>query len=616
MMNVSPGQQALDACPSPEDLSAFDLGQLPQPALQAIGKHIDGPCMRCEAVLEELHGQTDPLTTILRASQPFSPADAASAERVCERVLAATTDEVPPPDARRDEATVVRRLAPRGEVPRGGLHGLLRRRLRFATTFFACIYAVYLLKLAIFSDHYDPRYIRYSLFVLVPATFLGEVLAAWVLWSAKSLSLRRLRVIEWVVIGLPLLEQFCLEFQRLFLHRDLLLRDLEPIASGRMHVLPWFGIIIAYGALIPNTWRRCCRVVLAIAALGLGINLLAALADRVVVLLQGQHHLLEVGCWLAIAVAFAIYTCYRIEEARELGPYRLIKELGRGGMGVVYLAEHALLRRHCAIKLIEPEQADEHTLRRFEREVQKTARLTHPNTVQIFDYHMAPDGTFYYAMEYLDGLDLDKLVRRRGPLPPGRVVHLLRQVCGALAEAHNHPEVMIHRDIKPSNMMICVRGAQHDVCKLLDFGLVKEEPGLAHAWGKQTREGTIMGTPAFMSPEQASGQGSEADARSDLYSLGATAYFLLTGQPPFLRKTDVETLAAHINEPPAPLREHRADVPQDLETVLLRCLEKEPGRRLQSAEELDEALAGCACAAEWDRAKAAAWSRRFAPMKK
>jgi serine/threonine protein kinase len=181
---------------------------------------------------------------------------------------------------------------------------------------------------------------------------------------------------------------------------------------------------------------------------------------------------------------------------------------------------------------------------RFEREVQATAALTHPNTVEVFDYGHAADGTFYYVMEYLPGLSLEELVKQHGPLPPGRAVHLLRQVCGALQEAH--AAGLIHRDIKPGNIIVSERGSLCDVVKLLDFGLVQAH-GLNPNGQQLTQEGAIAGTPAYMSPEQAGAQG-ELDGRSDIYSLGAVGYFLLTGQPPFVRNTAVQSLTAKLND--------------------------------------------------------------------
>jgi serine/threonine-protein kinase len=306
----------------------------------------------------------------------------------------------------------------------------------------------------------------------------------------------------------------------------------------------------------------------------------------------------------------ATYGAHRIEllrqevlAARRLGQYQLKHRIGGGGMGEVYLAEHVLLRRPCAIKLIRPERAgNPRNLLRFEREVQATATLTHPNAIEILDYGHTQDGTFYYVMEYLSGLNLEQLVRRYGPLPPERAVHLLRQVSSALQEAHAIG--LIHRDIKPGNVVVCQRGGRRDVTKLLDFGLVQVH-GLEQGEQKLTQEGAIAGTPAYMSPEQAAGK-SDLDCRSDIYSLGAVAYFLLTGQPPFVRQTAMQTLAAHIYESPTGL-DRQADVPTDLKAVVLCCLQKDPARRFPDADRLDQALAQCDCADCWTRERADAW---------
>jgi serine/threonine-protein kinase len=309
-------------------------------------------------------------------------------------------------------------------------------------------------------------------------------------------------------------------------------------------------------------------------------------------------YIVPMSIYLAIAVAIAVYGTHRIEllrrEAfrnRQLGQYQLKRRLGSGGMGEVYLAEHLLLKQPCAVKLIRPECAGDATLRRFEREVRATARLKHWNTVQIYDYGRAADGTFYYVMEHLDGLTLEELVKRHGPLTPGRAVHVLRQVCLALREAHGLG--LVHRDIKPGNVMLCKRGVVADVVKVLDFGLVKAV-GLDGPQETLTQEGTITGTPTDMSPEQASGQ-DVLDGRSDIYSLGGVAYFLLTGQPPFQRDRAVQLLVAHIHEPVRPLTDLRADVPSDLQQVVLRCLEKDPGQRFSDVNSLQQALEGCDC---------------------
>jgi serine/threonine-protein kinase len=274
-------------------------------------------------------------------------------------------------------------------------------------------------------------------------------------------------------------------------------------------------------------------------------------------------------------------------------------------MGQVYLAQHALLRRPCALKLIRADQVgDRDAQARFEREVQTMAALTHPNTVRVYDYGLATDGTFYYAMEYLPGLSLDELVAEHGPLPPARVVHFLRQVCGALREAH--AVGLVHRDIKPANILACQIGGMHDVTKLFDFGLVRVHALSADA--ALTGLGSIAGTPAFMSPEQAAGT-ADVDARSDIYSLGAVAYFLLTGQVPFVRSTSVQTMAAHLAEPLVPPRLLCPEVPDDLEGVVLQCLAKEPNQRYADIAAVEEALACSACADSWSGEQAAVWWR-------
>ncbi len=371
----------------------------------------------------------------------------------------------------------------------------------------------------------------------------------------------------------------------------------------------WLFLIFSYGIFIPNTLRRA----------GLVIGLMALCP-----LLVGAYDVTTGGgpgrtglamFWpmvvpLVGGALIAIFGSHRLNvlerEARELGQYRLTRHLGSGGMGEVYLAEHLLLRRPCAIKLIRPERAgDARELRRFEREVRATARLTHWNTVEIYDFGHAEDGTFYYAMEYLPGLSLQDLVDAHGPLPAGRAIHLLRQVCCALREAH--AVGLIHRDIKPTNILACERGGVHDVAKLLDFGLVHAQaPDLRDV--ALSQEGSLRGTPSYMSPEQAAGEAA-IDPRTDIYSLGAVAYFLLTGRPPFVRETAMRTLAAHLHLPPTPPTELRPDLPDDLAAVVLRCLAKDRADRPPSAEALEEALAGCRDAGRWTEQDALHWWR-------
>jgi serine/threonine-protein kinase len=296
----------------------------------------------------------------------------------------------------------------------------------------------------------------------------------------------------------------------------------------------------------------------------------------------------------------------RVREAVQLGQYRLGERLGMGGMGEVYKASHAMLRRPTAVKLLPPEKTGEQNLQRFEREVQLTSQLTHPNTVSIYDYGRTPSGVFYYAMEYLDGLDLEQLVRQDGAQAPARVVHVLRQVCGSLAEAH--AVGLIHRDVKPANIILCERGGEPDVAKVVDFGLVKDllaaDPAVSSA-------GAIAGTPLYLSPEAISAP-ELVGPRSDLYALGAVGYHLLTGTHVFESPNLIEVCSHHLHSVPVSpsLRVGRTLAPQ-LEAVILACLEKDPERRPRDAAALDRALEACADAGVWDREEAKRWWVRF-----
>jgi len=302
-----------------------------------------------------------------------------------------------------------------------------------------------------------------------------------------------------------------------------------------------------------------------------------------------------------------------IASARRLGQYTLESKIGEGGMGVVYRARHALLRRPTAVKMLPPDRAGAENLERFEREVQLAATLSHPSTVVIFDYGRTPEGVFYYAMEYLDGLDLDQLVQADGPQPAGRVIHLLTQVAGALAEAHESG--LIHRDIKPGNIILTRRGGLPDVPKVVDYGLVKRVPTTdlqdsAATTVAVTAAHTIVGTPLYMSPEAITGN--RVDGRSDLYALGAVGYFLLTGTPPFTAGSLVEISAHHLHTTPeAPSARSRRPVPADLDAVLLTCLAKAPAARFAHARALQQALIRCSAASPWPVEAALDWWEAF-----
>ena len=377
----------------------------------------------------------------------------------------------------------------------------------------------------------------------------------------------------------------------------------------------WFVLIVFHGVLVPNSLARGAGVALGMCLAAVTISAVAAFTHPP----TGRNaSVVFAVCttMLAAATGLSVFGTAKTEAlraevrsareaVRELGHYRLRRKLGHGGMGEVYLAEHRLLKRPCALKRIHPKFVDNvDQLRRFEREVQATAQLRHPNTVEIYDYGRADDGTFFYVMEFVPGLNLEELVLRHGPFPAERVVHILRQVCGALREAHRCG--LVHRDIKPSNILVDPRGTPHDQAKLVDFGLVHtSNPDESDPEHKLTRDGLIVGTPEYMSPEQASG--GMLDARSDLFSLGVVAYFLLTGKEAFHRGNAVKTLMAVVSDEPEPVTRHNPFVPADLLVILQRCLAKSPAERYQQALELDQALAQCRCPAEWTEERCQAW---------
>ncbi len=290
---------------------------------------------------------------------------------------------------------------------------------------------------------------------------------------------------------------------------------------------------------------------------------------------------------------------------QKLGRYTLGEKIGEGGMGVVHKASHTMLRRPTAIKLLPPERTGEADVLRFEREVQLTSRLSHPNTIAIYDYGRTPDGVFYYAMEYLSGVTLTELIKKHGPQPEGRVIHILEQVCGSLAEAHGAG--LVHRDIKPANIMLCTHGGMHDVVKVLDFGLVQEVDRSEDTDLGNAR--SITGTALYLAPEAIEAD-SPIDARCDLYAVGAVGYYLLTGKPVFSGLSMIEVFRHHLHTQPTP-PSARVGLPigQDLEDIILQCLAKDRDDRPPTAGDLRDSLTACDSAGTWDQAKARAWAK-------
>ena len=499
------------------------------------------------------------------------------------------------------------------------LHALLRRRLLIVV---AVAFAFFgLLPVGSLLHMYDPGVppgARQVLYIQLATAFIIGTLGL-IIWRRPPRRLGALRTYEMLIFGVGL--AYMAISNAYFIHRyGLVAPPIEPSRHPALSMsgtrldpvsIRWLIFVIGYGTLIPNTWRRCATVVFSM----VGLYLTALVTQAVIEGVSAREMtsvLMYPVVWMMVTSVIAIYGSYRVhllerrvQEAERLGQYKLKRHLGTGGMGEVYLAEHVLLKQPFAVKLLHPEKvADPRTLQRFEREVQAMARLEHWNTVEIYDYGHGPDGSFYYVMEYLPGLTLDEMVRKHGVLPPARAIHFLRQICGALAEAHGMG--LMHRDIKPGNIIVSERAGIYDVAKLLDFGLVKHfgisgDPQL-------TMEGTVAGTPAYMSPEQIEGSAA-ADARSDIYSLGAVAFFLLTGRPPFSNRSTMQLLAAHMNETAPPVTSLRPDVSAHLSDVIRTCLAKRADDRYPDASTLSAALGGCEECGLWTARDAEDWWR-------
>jgi serine/threonine-protein kinase len=374
--------------------------------------------------------------------------------------------------------------------------------------------------------------------------------------------------------------------------------------------------IVAFPLIVPNTPRKILVSSLLAASTGPAAVVIASLANR-----RGIDRPLAFAAYFLTSTYLCAVAAYavarivhrvnvRLKHAREIGSYELIERIGEGGMGEVWQARHRLLARPAAIKLIRADvlgsnlRSRETIIKRFEREAQDTAKLGSTHTIDVYDFGITEDGDFYYVMELLRGITFERYVQDFGPIEPARLVYLLRQVCHSLSEAHSHG--LIHRDIKPANIFICRLGPDDDFVKVLDFGLVKHLetpiPGTM-----LTMEGMTAGTPAYMAPELALGK-SDVDGRSDIYSLGCVAYYMLTGQPVFSGDTPVATVLAHVqNDPVPPSTRSELEVPPLLDQLILECLAKDPARRPSTAAELGDRLAATVEPGAWTQQIAHAW---------
>jgi hypothetical protein len=390
--------------------------------------------------------------------------------------------------------------------------------------------------------------------------------------------------------------------------------------SGVSWVCPW---IVVFPLLVPAAPRRALVATLAAAAstpilyhIGVSHGGLPLAADHLVHLYLAN----AVCAGVAVVGSHVVYGLGSdISRARRMGAYRLVQKLGEGGMGEVWMAEHRMLARPAAIKLVGTDSAAGGSTRtptshlhRFEREVQATAQLRSPHTVEVYDYGITEGNRFYYVMELLDGLNLEELVQQHGPVPAERCVAILRQACHSLAEAHALG--LVHRDVKPANIFLCRYGLEQDFVKVLDFGLVKHAGASPDV--RVTATGSFAGTPAYASPESAMGEEEAVDGRSDLYSVGCVGFWLLTGRMVFTASTPVQMAMHHATtEPEPPSRCTELPVPPELDALILDLLRKEKDARPASAQEVIARLDGIGLDRQWDVERARQWWDRHRPSR-
>jgi tRNA A-37 threonylcarbamoyl transferase component Bud32 len=400
----------------------------------------------------------------------------------------------------------------------------------------------------------------------------------------------------------------------------------EPAWATPMDARPmitWTGpVILMFAALVPaSPWKMLVAGFIAASMDPLGMVIAQATVGTYPFGPLRNAFLMHYPSYLLLGVAVVISHVVtrlgrQVAKERELGSYVLGELIGRGGMGEVYQASHRMLARPAAIKLIHPQvlalqdrKSASLAVARFRREAEAAAKLRSPHTVELYDFGETEEGTLYFVMELLDGLDLETLVQKEGPLPQKRVIHILRQVCESLEEAH--VSGLVHRDIKPANIHMGRVGLRHDFVKVLDFGLVKSVAGAVGEDSMATAAGLTPGTPAYMAPEMALGE--KTDGRADLYALGCVAYFLLTGQLLFDAASGFQMIAKHIQETPVPPSQRtELDVSPELDQAVLACLAKKPEDRPQSAAELDRMLSEIEVE-PWSEEEATRWWRTRQP---
>jgi eukaryotic-like serine/threonine-protein kinase len=462
----------------------------------------------------------------------------------------------------------------------------------------------------------------------------AQLFSHWALWLPGTLSIALALVVAFIAcskfISLHTSMVIGLAFEVLGSYGIATAEFLDPL--GLMAGPHWMGLswvavwTMLFTVVVPTAPKRA-----------LVAALLSVSAVPVVITIAARQHLgPDPGGQLFFAFIFpyllVVLMAYvgshvvyglgkEVSRARELGSYVLVERIGQGGMGEVWRAKHRLLARPAAIKLIRPALAagqgsalSTEIRRRFELEAQTISRLRSPHTVDLFDFGVAEDGAFYYVMELLDGLDTDSLVRRDGPLPPERVIAILRQVCHSLSEAEANG--LVHRDIKPANIFLCRYGEDFDFVKVLDFGIVKAADDTAETrLSLITSENIVRGTPAFIAPEQALGSAT-IDGRADIYSMGCVAYWLLTGEQVFTAETQMGLLIHHAHTPPVPMSQRTSrPIPAALEALIMSCLAKDPAKRPQTAREFSIRLGAIELSQQWTEERARRWWEVSGPVR-